>query len=242
RREAGDMIGTLEALRDADQITPGHPKIFSELATTLQQMGQTKKASSYWERIHQMGAAGAGAYWDLADMALKGQTLTDSSRIDTYLRITRHSAHLAKDQQGGQRILLRLHVDSTSKEVIQGKEVYLNVLFYDAVNDMTFQPTVADTKPTYLTQPYDWRDANEEIIEVEYFLPKLSDEQEANLGQRKYYGYVVELFYRDLLQDIVAYPRKLARLGSSPSRAARPVIESFPRSSIPSTSVAPPIP
>lgn len=228
-REQGDCQGALELLRQADAKLPSHPKILAELATTLQQMGLDTKAAEYWERVHQMGAAGAGAYWDLSDMALKGQILDEASNLDTYLRISRHSAQTVPATDGSQHIVLRIHIESALKEPISGDDMYLNVLFYDSVNSSTFEPTVADTKPIYVTQPYDWKDASEEIIEVEYFLPKLTAEQTATLGQRQFFGYVVELYYKDLLQDIVASPRKLARLGSSASRAARPIRQSLPQ-------------
>lgn len=227
-REQGDCQSALEILRQADGKLPSHPKILGEIAATLQQMGLDAKAAEFWERVHQMGPEGAGAYWDLADMALKGQVLDEASSLDTYLRISRHIARAIPSNDGTQHVVLRIHVESTQKRPLSGNDMYLNVLFYDAVNDTTFEPTVADTKPVYVTQPYDWRDGSEEIIEVDYFLPKLTQEQAATLGQRRFFGYVVELYYKDLLQDIVASPRKLARLGSSASRAARPIRQSLP--------------
>ena len=228
-REQGDCQGALEALRQADAKLPSHPKILAEMATTLQQMGLDTKAAEYWERVHQLGPEGAGAYWDLADMALKGQILDETSTLDSYLRITRHTARTVPTTDGSQHVVLRIHIEAAPNKSVSGDDMYLNVLFFDAVKDTTFEPTVADTKPIYVTQPYDWKDASEEIIEVDYFLPKLTPEQVATLGQRRFFGYVVELYYKDLLQDIVASPRKLARLGSSVSRAARPVRQSLPK-------------
>jgi len=227
-REEGDTQGALEALRDADAVLPSHPKILAELATTLQRMGLETKAADYWERVHQMQPEGAGAYWDLADMALKGQILEDITSIDTYLRIARHTARSVPTSSEAQQIVLRIHIEAERDKAVSGEDMYLNVLFYDAVDGKAYEPTVADTKPHYISQPYDWRDGVEEIIEVEYFLPELPADQRATLGEREFYGYVVELYYKDLLQDIVARPRKLARLGSSVSRAARPVADSLP--------------
>lgn len=229
QREQGDTQGALEALRQADAKLPSHPKILAEIATTLQQMGLDDKAAEFWERVHQMRPEGAGAYWDLADMALKGQILDDASALDSYLRIARHTARAVPATDGTQHVVLRIHIEAAPKKSVSGKDMYLNVLFYDAVNDASFEPTVADTKPIYVTHPYDWKEGLEEIIEVEYFLPKLTQEQLATLGQRRFFGYVVELYYKDLLQDVVASPRKLARLGSSASRAARPIRQSLPQ-------------
>ena len=45
-------------------------------------------------------------------------------------------------------------------------------------------------------------------------MKELTKDQEAALGKRKYFGYVVELYYRDVLQDVVAHPRRLLRNAS----------------------------
>ncbi|MEM7014043.1 MAG: hypothetical protein AAF585_21500, partial [Verrucomicrobiota bacterium] len=64
----------------------------------------------------------------------------------------------------------------------------------------------------------------------EYFLPKLTDEQIAGHGRREYFGYVVELYYDNVLQDYVANPRKLGRLGATNPQAPAemPRSELFP--------------
>ena len=66
-----------------------------------------------------------------------------------------------------------------------------------------------------MTPPYDWADGIE-TIEVEYVLPKLTPDEVAAHGNRTYFGYVAELYYGDVLQDYVAHPRKLGRLGATP--------------------------
>ena len=48
---------------------------------------------------------------------------------------------------------------------------------------------------------------------MEYFLEELTKDQQAALGKRQYYGYVVELYFRDVLQDVVANPRRLLKVG-----------------------------
>ena len=81
-----------------------------------------------------------------------------------------------------------------------------------------------------VTVPYDWKFGTERI-DVEYFLPTLTDEETALNGKREYYGYVVELYYQNVLQDFVANPRKLGRLGGSggqPESSGLPPSKLFP--------------
>jgi len=215
-REQGDTQGCLSALKEAAELQPDHPKILAELATTYYQIGQEAKSASYWEQVHQMGAERAGTYWDLADMALKGELLEDNAPVNDQLRVSRHFVRAVPgDGEKDQRIVLRIQVEAVSKEPIDYRRMYLQVFFYDIVNESRFEQTIADTLPSYISAPYDWKDGEEEIIEVEYHLPELSAEQTAQLGRRQYFGYLIELYYHDVLQDLVAAPRKLARFGSA---------------------------
>lgn len=218
-REEGDINGALSELKKADARVPQHPKILAELATTYSQFGQTEKATSYWERVHQMGSANAGAYWDLADMALKGHSLDDASNTDTELKISRHIAR-GLESGDGQKVILRIHTEALNEAKPDGEQMYLYVFFYDLAEfpgGSRYEETVAKMTQRLITPPYDWKEGEEEVIEVEYFLKELTKDQEAALGKRQYFGYVVELYYRDVLQDVVASPRKLLRSGEQPA-------------------------
>ncbi len=215
-REEGDTPGCLAGLKDADQRSPGHPKILAELATTYYQIGQEAKSASYWEQVHQMGAERAGAYWDLADMALKGELLEDSAPVNDHLRVSRHFVRaVPTENPAEQRVTLRVHIETLANDPVDYRLMYLQVFFYDTVNESRFEQTIADITPRYVSAPYDWKGGEEEIIEVDYHLPELTTEQKAALGQRSYFGYLIELYYHDVLQDLVAAPRKLARFGSA---------------------------
>jgi hypothetical protein len=222
-REQGDTQGCLQALKEAGDLQKGHPKILAELATTYSQIGQEAKAAAHWEMVHRMGPGGAGTYWDLADMSLKGELLDDNTPVNDALRVSRHLVRAVSGKEGAdQRMILRIQIEAVGKEAVDYRKMYLQVYFYDMVNGSRFEQTIADTRPQYVSAPYDWKNGEEEIIEVEYHLPELSPEQVAQLGTRSFFGYLIELYYNDVLQDLVAAPRKLARFGS----ASAPVRES----------------
>ena len=49
-------------------------------------------------------------------------------------------------------------------------------------------------------------------IVVNYLQPVFTEEQKRELGERSFYGYAIELYYRDELQDKVAMPEDIAAL------------------------------
>lgn len=233
-REEGDTQGALTSLKKADALSPQHPMILAEMATTYHQMGQDKKAAEYWEAVHLMGSK-AGAYWDLANMALSGKGLEKTdNQVNSVLQITRHTAQTVTPQANeSERVVLKIHLKATGDENqdLRGDDMELRVFFYDLVNNSNFERSVAVTNHRYPTKPYDWKGGSEEIIEADYMLPKLNDEEKAILGNRHYFGYVIELYYRDILQDMVANPRRLARQSqSAPAPQEFPGSPLFPNS------------
>ncbi len=60
-------------------------------------------------------------------------------------------------------------------------------------------------QPSEVQHPY----GGVEVIEESYFQPTFTDAQKKELGERRYLGYIIELYYRDELQDVVAEPREL---------------------------------
>ena len=60
------------------------------------------------------------------------------------------------------------------------------------------------------TEPYDWTIENKEEIIVNYSQPVFSaKKRHVELGERKYFGYVIQLYYQDELQDRVVRPPEL---------------------------------
>ena len=112
----------------------------------------------------------------------------------------------------GQKVSLRVIVDASPASSPSGSDLALAVYFYDIVDGQTIEASTADTSKLYPTEPYDWAvDGTEEIV-VNYHQPVFSEEQARELGERRYYGYAIELYYRDQLQDKVTKPEEIAAL------------------------------
>ena len=65
-------------------------------------------------------------------------------------------------------------------------------------------------EPDWSTLPADWSEDEIEILEVEYTLPKPTA-KDLSGEERKYFGYVVSVYYRGELQDMCAEPVSLLK-------------------------------
>jgi len=110
--------------------------------------------------------------------------------------------------------------------------VKIFVKFYDTVGDKDIRLTDADVNYEWLTAKHDWTETNPEVLSVRYLRAKgagapsessLSEAaasvrpgqkgrgkgSAANSGQRKYLGYIIQVYYDDDLQAVQAEPSRL---------------------------------
>ena len=106
------------------------------------------------------------------------------------------------------------------------------VFLYDIVNDKDIKLTDADVSNEWVTPKHDWSDTNPEVLLVRYVRAKTggalsesslseaaakvrpgqkgrSSKSSGDLGQRKYLGYIVRMYYDDDLQAVQAEPSRL---------------------------------
>ncbi len=216
-RTSGNMQGALQAFREVETALPAHPRVLSELAATLTGMGLTDKANGYWEKVEELGPLAAGDYLPVAGRQLRGEDPpvpepVASSPIShsNMMRIGEVKVQEQAATSEGQKVSLRVVVEADPNSRPIGEDLALLVYFYDKVSGGSVQASTADTSYLYPTEPYDWKvDGREEIVVI-YHQPVFSEEQRLELGERSYYGYVIELYYRDQIQDKVVMPDDLA--------------------------------
>ncbi len=220
-RSSGNMQGALQAFREVESALPAHPRVLSELAATLSQMGLLEKANAYWAQVESLGPVAAGAYYSLAGQQLRGEPMVSDSPPSNagVLRIGAVKVEEQTPTSAGQKVSLRVVVETDPGVRPVGEDLALLVYFYDQVAGGMVQPSTADTSYLYPTEPYDWQiDGREEII-VSYHQPVFTEDQRRDLGERSYYGYAIELYYRDQLQDKVAMPEDISKLRVEPVAA-----------------------
>ncbi len=231
QRVGGNMNAALRSMQAAEAKSPDHPRILSEIAGTYSQMGLDDRAATYWEQVYRLGETRAGAYFDMADMVLKGKQLDPTDRQDSLLSIDDITEVRDREIAAGERVTLRIATQARPGSQPRGQDMAVLVYFYDLVNGKEYLPSTADTSESYTSAPYDWRDGAREVIEVTYYQPEFTAEQKQVMGERVYFGYIVELYYRNELQDVVAKPRKLSKLDSN-AHLGPPGVDAGPDSSL----------
>jgi hypothetical protein len=227
-RGMSDMQGALELLKRADELTPDHPAIIAELAQTYEQMGIAAKATDSWRRIQLLGTTKAGSYYELASrrlgtgpaaVAAPALSAPAGAEGEKFLRLGACQVDRDLTVQNGERYVLRVPIARAGNRSINGQELNLEVFFFDRVNNVQVAQTIApEPVETWQSAPVDWNGTGEEVLDVVYHLPALSDTEVQQHGRRTYYGYMLRLYYNNKLQDVAAEPRDLLEFGSTSGR------------------------
>jgi hypothetical protein len=149
------------------------------------------------------------------------------------------------DPEAETNLALEIGIKKQPGAVIDHNKVKILVFLYDIVNDKDIKLTDADVSNEWLTSKHDWSDTNPEVLLVRYVRAKTggalsesslseaaakvkpgqkgrSPKGSADIGQRKYLGYIVRVYYGDDLQAVQAEPaRLLQQFPPSKSPSAR---------------------
>lgn len=214
-RRGGDMAGAVGKLNTALDILPGHPRIIFEMAATYEAMGMTDRALDNYRNVAEMGAARAGVLHPIAENRLKNGINSPNRRAaDGDILFLDTVEEILQPGVDGQTVVLRCNVHSALGRAIDPAAVSLPVRFFDLVDGhKTEVSAAAPPQVHWSSPPVDWKEPGIETVEITCRMPA-SDPAEGN--NRKYLGYMVELYYQDALLDLVARPRRLARFSESP--------------------------
>lgn len=214
-RERGDVATALTRLREALAISPSSALIISELAITYEKLGQEDKALEQWRKIFEMGES-AGIYFSAAEAKLRSADSVEETRDPSGLQpgsvlglvdITRTDT---EDPSAATKFVLRVPLKAKPHMPIDVRDVVIQVYFYDQINDQDIVQTNANVSSYWSTLPADWTDDDIEVLEVEYTQPKPAERTPPD-QLRKFFGYVVRVYYRNELQDMRAEPVTLLK-------------------------------
>ncbi|MBP84848.1 MAG: hypothetical protein CMO61_13470 [Verrucomicrobiales bacterium] len=211
-RVEGNMVGAIQALRRAEEALPDHPRVLAEMAATLSQMRQDRKADFYWQKLIEMSPTRARDYSIIAQQQLAGGFSAPTESVGQIMSIGEIEVDESSPVAEGQRVSLRIVIDSKPELNPVGDQLSLLVYFYDRIDGERIDASTADTSYLYPTEPYDWQTNGREEIIVNYDQPVFTELQKREQGERRYYGYAIELYYRDQLQDRVTRPEDISRV------------------------------
>jgi tetratricopeptide (TPR) repeat protein len=136
------------------------------------------------------------------------------------------------DPEAEKNLALEIGIKKETGAAIDHDKVKILVFLYDIVNDKDIKLTDADVSNEWLTPKHDWSDTNPEVLLVRYVRAKTSgalsesslteaaakvrpgqkgrsSKSSGDIGQRKYLGYIVRVYYDDDLQAVQAEPSRL---------------------------------
>jgi len=202
----GDMMAAVTYLDQAKVEDPGEAAVVDMEAQIAEGMGAYDKATNLYMTVFQMGVE-AGPYYQRAAVKIEKGV---GDRLEDGAFMLLGTVNILRDKSG-RRSKVVVPIRAREGEFIVGNQVEISVQFYDLVNGDKIEPAAnnADIASVFQNKNVSWTERNEETLEVSYAIPEVDDRMEEIFGKRKYYGQVIELYYKGKIQDVIAHPRSL---------------------------------
>jgi len=251
----GDFESTLRSLKQAEQILPADPAIQFRIGQVYEALDDKAQAFTAFERsiavpglpvdirrqaeqkmallaqvLGGMPGEGASPGTGLSapggSDASPGEPVRDAVGLQPGSVLGVVDARLQDSQPGGKT--LRIAVKSKPETVIDPQLMNVHVFFYEQEESGEVVVTEAKSTTQWISPPVDWADSEPELLDVEYPLPDgglPGNSAEFGATNRKFYGYVVGVYYNGELQDSRAAPGRLDTLYPLPLQLKTSSIE-----------------
>lgn len=213
-RVGGDLMLALTKLQEAELREPKDPNVLYGLGATYEEFGIFDKARDYYYDVFNSGPS-AGSLFEKASFKVAQGLVPD---VKDLARLGWGRMTNPTQEPNGERRTLILPIEVDTSKDFDPMLITPRVRFYEEVDGQVGQAIIqqGDSGSEWVTGAADWKDG-EEIAEVWYFVPDQDAATGLLFGQRKFYGFVAELYYDGRLVDIRAQPRTLLREGGSDS-------------------------
>jgi tetratricopeptide (TPR) repeat protein len=230
-RERSDMSNALVKLREAHALSPANPSAIAALAIAYEKMGLNEKGAEYWKRILDMGETAGGSYYIAADARLKqsqmaamiaaksnpangastsGDPAPGQPGRTSLLSLGEILTQEQYDPAAGQKLTLRIPIRARAGSSINGNDLVVYAQIYEQIDGGAPKLTDSNVSYRWANEPYgNWAKGDTETLLVHYSRPR-SDPRERTRENRKYFGYIVRVYYKSDLQDFRASPARLA--------------------------------
>jgi tetratricopeptide (TPR) repeat protein len=203
----GDLIKALLKLEEAEARASDEPAIFYRKALLFEDMGQWERATNNYEKLFVMGPS-IGVYYHKSAFKLSNG-INPQRQKEQSLIIGHIMRRISPDRLQAR---LTIPIRSVANADFDPSHLEIKVHHYDLVDKKKIEavpPSRADNiQDRWLNEPLDWANG-EEIAESSYTLPPSAVAEVHLFGERSYFGYVAELYYKNELIDQQAYPRRL---------------------------------
>jgi hypothetical protein len=232
----GDFEAAMNSLKELEKLLPGDPSVLLRKALVFERLEQPADAALLLEEIlkypglpqeihsqaqtkldqlAQVLASRESPSGDAAAPSIPqaaGADIRDDIGLQPGASLGVVDARL-RDAKPGIKSL-RLAVKSRPGSTINVQDVKIHVYFYEQNEEEDVVLTESKVVPQWLSPPVDWTSNEPELLEVQYTLPDsgLPGSAAANGAPgRKYFGYIVGVFYNNELQDFRSDPASLSK-------------------------------
>jgi hypothetical protein len=245
-RVAGDNMLAIVKLEEALTQSPDDPSVHYELGLVHEQMGVNDIAAAHYQKVFEMGVAGAGALYELAAGKLR-DGFAEPSAVG---KLALGTVRIFKDPDTtqGQHVILTIPTHKSPSEEIDANKVSVEILFFNKTSkgEILMRQDQDIHSEKWMNAPFDWAEGEEDLRST-YTIPVQDNQTDHLFGERTYYGQVVILRYGEDIVDVQAWPRDLAAKINQP--AANPINQmppqfqdSLPADFDPNGGVLPPLP
>ncbi len=215
----GDLKVAVVKLEQAMRLEPDNPVVLYYYGLTYEWLRNADKSREFFLKVYTQREK-AGKYFARAAQHLQAGF---SSPADLRGDMSFGTILEYRDPEcpAGERIKLVVPILMKDGLNVRPEDLRVIVQFFDKVNGKKVEKTHApEPSSRCVTGPADWADG-EEIMEITYYMPPLTEEETIAYGSLKYYGYTAKLYYKGEPMDCQASPPVLFLLEqmnqSSPS-------------------------
>lgn len=215
----GDLKVAVVKLEQAMRLEPDNPVVLYYYGLTYEWLRNADKSREFFLKVYTQREK-AGKYFARAARHLQAGF---SSPADLRGDMSFGTILEYRDPEcpAGERVKLIVPILMKDGLNVRPEDLRVIVQFFDKVNGKKVEKTHApEPASRCVTEPADWVDG-EEIMEVTYYMPPLTEEETIAYGSLKYYGYTAKLYYKGEPMDCHASPPVLFLLEqmnqSSPS-------------------------
>lgn len=215
----GDLKVAVVKLEQAMRLEPDNPVVLYYYGLTYEWLRNADKSREFFLKVYTQREK-AGKYFARAARHLQAGF---SSPADLRGDMSFGTILEYRDPEcpAGERVKLIVPILMKDGLNVRPEDLRVIVQFFDKVSGKKVEKTHApEPSSRCVTEPADWADG-EEIMEVTYYMPPLTEEETIAYGSLKYYGYTAKLYYKGEPMDCHASPPVLFLLEqmnqSSPS-------------------------
>lgn len=204
---SGDVVRAVLKLEEAEIIDPAEPAIIYRRALIFEDMRNWERAGDEYDKLFALGPE-VGDYYDIATDKIANGVKDAPDVVPFQLGNV-----VQRMSQNKLEARVTIPVRRLTKREIESSQIDVRIFFYDIVDNKVVEPVPQQREENivkrWITQPTDWSRSAEEVAEAVYTLPELGLADVHLFGERRYFGHVVELYYKGELMDQVAFPGRL---------------------------------